>query len=366
MFTQSLKKLTLFIAFTVSLSPVLANANNKQPDGANNAPLPAITIDSVSTTLWQNELRALGDVSARNHIIITSHVNGFIDELHFENGQSVSAGSRLIQLDSSLEQANVQETEIQLTEEIRQLGELEQLYAKKAVSHSALEAQKSVVAAIEAQLQAARATLSFYTLAAPFDGVLGIHDLSEGQYIRSGDELVSLTDLNDLTIDFMLPSRYISQISEGLHLTLTFDAWPDQVFDAEIVMIDPIINTESRNMKIRASINNENGLLRPGLLASITLDLPSEEVMTINTNSIFYRGPQAYVYVVNMNGQAIEQPVVTRAVNGETTLVTEGLTPGDNIVTAGIGKVSNGMRVVPATITADADQNARKKGEALL
>ena len=360
MFTQSLKRLTLFIAFTVSLSPVLVSANSRA------MPLPAVTIESVATTQWQDQLRALGDVSARNHIIITSHVNGFIDGLNIENGQNVSAGTQLIQLDSNLEQARVQEIKVQLKEDIRRLGELEQLYTKKAVSQSELEAQKSVVSRSEAQLQAAQATLSYYTLKAPFDGVLGIHDLSTGQYIRSGDPLVSLTNLENLTIDFMLPSRYISQISEGLNLELSFDAWPGQVFDAEIVMIDPVINTESRNMKIRAVVDNENKLLRPGLLASITLNLPSEEVMAIDTNSIFYRGAQAYVYVVNMNGQAIEQPVVTSAVNGEITLITGGLDAGDNIVTAGVGKISNGTQVAPSRVTADADQSTRMTEEVLL
>ena len=358
MFIQNLKRLTLFMAFTVSLSPMLASARTMA--------LPSVRIEPVATIEWQDQLRALGNVSARNHIVITSHVNGFIDQLNFKNGQNISAGSRLVQLDSSLEQARVQEMEVQLKEDIRRLGELEQLFARKAVSQSELEAQKAAVSRTEAQLRAARATLSFYTLKAPFDGVLGIHDLSPGQYIRSGDQLVSLTDLGDLTIDFMLPSRYISQISEGLNLELSFDAWPGQVFDAEIVKIDPVINTESRNMKIRAVVDNENRLLRPGLLASITLNLPLEEVMAIDTNSIFYRGSQAFVYVVNMNGQAIEQPVITSAVNGEITLISEGLAVGDNIVTAGVGKISSGTQVAPARVTADTDQSAQTTEEALL
>lgn len=359
MFIQSLKRLTLFIAFTVSLSPVLANASNRNA-------LPSVTIDSVSSREWQDQLKALGNVSARNHIIITSRVNGFIDQLLFKNGQKVAAGTPLIQLDNSLEQAKLEEMEVQLKEDIRRLSELEKLYEKRAVSFSELEAQKASVSRSEAQLAAARATLSFYTLNAPFDGVLGIHDLSPGQYISPGDQLVSLTDLNDLTIDFMMPSRYISQISEGLNLELTFDAWPNEIFNAEITLIDPVINTESRNMKIRASLENEHGLLRPGLLASITLNLPSEEVMAVDTNSIFYRGSQAFVYVVNLNGQAIEQPVITSSIYGATTLISEGLAVGDNIVTAGVGKVSNGMQVAPAQITADANQSSQDTEELVL
>ena len=358
MFTLSLKRLTLFIAFTVSLSPVLASANSRT--------LPAVTIESIATQQWHDQLRALGTVSARNHIVITSHVNGFIEKLSFENGQNIKAGDELIRLDSSLELARVQEMAVQLKEDIRRLGELEQLYTKRAVSYSELEAQKSTVSRTEAQLQAAKATLSFYTLKAPFDGVLGIHDLSPGQYIRSGDELVSLTDLEDLTIDFMLPSRYISQIHDGLNLDLSFDAWPGQTFSARITMIDPVINTESRNMKIRATLNNDDNLLRPGLLASITLNLPAKEVIAIDTNSIFYRGSQAFVYVVNMNGQAIEQPVTTSAVDGAITLISEGLTVGDNIITAGVGKISSGTQVAPTQVTADADQSSQTTEEVLL
>ena len=355
MFHKSLRPLTLFFGLMLSLSPVLVNASGK---------LPVVEITPVATKNWQDQLQALGTVSARNQIVITSRVDGVIKQLNFMDGQTVSAGQNLIKMDDSLERARLQEMEIQLKEDIRRLGELEKLIARQAVSQSELEAHKSVVARSQAQLEAARITLSFYSLEAAFNGALGLHDLSPGQYIKPGDPLVSLTDLNNLFIDFMLPSKYISQIDNGMDIELSFDAWPERMFSAEIAMIDPVINTESRNLKIRASVQNDDQLLRPGLLASITLNLPSEEVMSIETSSIFYRGSQAFVYRVNMNGQAFEQPVDTSTISGATTLITDGLEVGDNIITLGIGKVRNGMTVDPAQVTAD--KNIQATGKALL
>lgn len=347
MHIKSLRKLTPLLSLFLALTAALAKAQQ--------APMPSVTVSEVAATDWHSQLQALGTVAAREHIVITSRVNGFIDQLNFTDGETVVRGQSLIELDSQLEQARLLEAEVQLQEDLRRLKELELLYDKKAVSQSELEAQKATVSRSEAQLKAATTTLSFYSLEAPFNGMLSTHSLSRGQYISPGDKLVSLTNLDDLYIDFMLPSKYLSQITEELNLELSFSAWPDHVFSATIATIDPTIDPQSRNLKVRAQLDNSDALLRPGLLAQVTLNLPSENVIAIDTSSIFYRGSQAYVYLVNMNGQAFEHPINTSAIYGEVALIDDGLTLGDNIISVGVGKVRNGMQVTPAQITADND-----------
>ncbi|MGI9275408.1 MAG: efflux RND transporter periplasmic adaptor subunit [Endozoicomonas sp.] len=319
-----------------------------------------VEIEPVTVLSRSDQLMALGTVSAREQIVVTSKVDGFIEQLNIADGQPVQAGQSLIELDSRFEQAKLAEAEAQLKEDQRRLQELQQLVARKAVSASELAAQEAIVAQSEAQLQAVSATLSFYSLQAPFSGVLGLSQLSPGQYIRPGDELVSLTNLDNLYVDFSVPSRHLSRIQRGMDLTMIFEAMPGRTFLASVANVDALVSTESRNLTVRANLDNEGQFLRPGLLARVQLDFSAREVMAIKTSSIFYRGSQAYVYTVNAGGQAVER-AVTGTVDGETTVITAGLSVGDNVVTVGVGKIGNGVRVQSArSVASSADQDNRE------
>ena len=307
-----------------------------------------VDIETVQAQTYQEELSALGTVYARNQIVLTSKVAGSIDTLNFTDSQTVPAGYPLIELDNRFEKARLQEAKAKLLEDKRRLSEMQLLKAKRAVSVSELQAQQALVEQSRASAEAAATTLSFYTLEAPFAGVLGLSDLSPGQYIRAGDPLVTLTDLEHLYVDLNFPDKYLSQIQAGMTVQFQFESWPGLSFHADITSLDSLVNIESRNFRVRADIDNTEGLLRPGLLAQAVLQLTPHSVITVPTSSIFYRGPQAFVYRVVEN-KAVEQPVATLQIVGEKTYISSGLSVGDEIITAGVGKVSNGLIVNPSS-----------------
>ena len=304
---------------------------------------------TVQAQTWQEELTALGSVYARNQITLTSQVAGSINKINFTDSQSVPAGYPLIEIDSRFQQAKLHEAKARLLDDQRRLHEMQLLAAKKAVSLSELQAQEALVEQSSALVDAAVTTLSFYTLEAPFDGILGLSDLSPGQYVKAGDSLVTLTNLEHLYVDLNFPDKYLSQINTGMTVDLQFEAWPDLHFSATISSLDAVINIESRNFKVRSELDNPEGLLRPGLLAQATLSLTPESVITIPTSSVFYRGSQAFVYRV-IDSKAVGQAVTTLQIVGDRTYIRSGLTAGDEIITAGINKVSNGMIVTPSSV----------------
>lgn len=357
------------IALLLSLSFIpftLAGDNGGGSGGAGQGRSQNVVVDieTVQAQTYQEELSALGTVYARNQITLTSKVAGSINKLNFTDSQTVPADYPLIELDSRFEQARLQEAEVKLLEDKRRLSEMQLLEAKKAVSVSELQAQQALVEQSRASVEAAATTLSFYTLEAPFAGVLGLSDLSPGQYIRAGDPLVSLTDLERLYIDLNFPDKYLSQIHTGMMVQFKFESWPELSFQADITSLDSMINIDSRNFRVRADIDNTEGLLRPGLLAQASLQLTPYSVIMVPTSSIFYRGPQAFVYRV-VNNKAVEQPVSTLQIVGEKTYITSGLDAGDEIITAGIGKVSNGVIVTPSsTMISNNRQLAQQNSEA--
>ena len=334
--------LILLLQLTLLFSPVALASK------AGNQPAQIVEIEPVTVQNRNDQLRALGTVAARQQIVVTSRVDGFIEKLNTADGETVAAGQSLVELDSRFEQARLAEAEAQLKEEQRRLKELQQLVARKAVSASELATQEAIVAQSEAQLLAASTTLSFYSLQAPFAGVLGLSQLSPGQYIRPGDELVSLTNLDSLYVDINVPSKYLSRVYRGMALSITFDALPGQTFAASITDVDTVISPESRNLTVRANLDNSELLLRPGLLAKVEVDFSARRVMAVKTSSIFYRGSQAYVYVVSPEGLAVERAVTAGTIDGDITVIAEGLSIGEDIITVGVGKVSQGGRVTSA------------------
>ena len=345
---MKLLKPCLALLIGMSLIPTAFSNSGGGQGGNRNAAGVVVDVETVQAQTYQEELSALGTVYARNQITLTSKVAGSIDKINFNDSQTVPAGFPLIELDSRFEAAKLQEAEAKLFDENRRFKEMQQLEAKKAISQSELQAQEAQVEQSRAAVNAAATTLSFYTLEAPFAGVLGLSDLSPGQYVRAGDPLMTLTDLEHLYIDLNFPDKYLSQIQTGMTVELRFEAWPDLQFHADVSSLDSVVNIESRNFKVRTELNNSEGLLRPGLLAQATLQLMPHSVITVPTSSIFYRGAQAFVYRVQKS-KAVQQPVTTLQIVGEKTYISAGLDVGDEIITAGVGKVSNGIIVTPSS-----------------
>ncbi|WP_028111892.1 efflux RND transporter periplasmic adaptor subunit [Ferrimonas kyonanensis] len=328
-------------------SIVLAMTTSAVAKGAGDKPQ-LVELFEVVNEPWGDRLEGVGTVYARNHIEVISQTEGVIRSVDVGDGRVVKKGQSLIQLDPSYPQAILAEAQAQLQDDERRLAELSQLSRSNAVSESSLLEQQAKVAMSKARVDAAQVSLSYYSIKAPFDGVLGLSQLSQGQYIQRGEALLNLTDLNSLYVDFGLPSRYLSLVQVGQLANLHFDAWPDREFTATISSIDPVIDTQSRNLRVRTELDNPQQMLRPGLLVQIHVQLASSPSVVVPTSAIFYRGTEAFVYQVKPDNLAHSVAIEVGSSRGTLTQVLQGLAPGARVVSAGVGKLTDGSPVAVA------------------
>ncbi|MDD7804149.1 MAG: efflux RND transporter periplasmic adaptor subunit [Endozoicomonas sp. (ex Botrylloides leachii)] len=318
-----------------------------------------VGIDTVSTRIQQKKVTAIGTLAAREDVTLTSQITGVIKQLYIHDAEKVKAGQKLIALDARFQQAKLNNIRAKLIEDQRHLVALKQLFNKKAVSKLNLDTQESVAEQSQAAFQAEKVTLDYYLIRAPFSGMLGINQLSKGEYIEAGKPLVRLVNLDKLYVDFGLPSRYLGKIKVGEKVSVLFDAWPNKQFSGWISAIDPVIGADSHNLKIRVNIDNSKHLLFPGLLADIIVSLPTHHTLVVETNSIFYKGKQAYVYRVTKKNKVVLSPVVAGQPTAHKTVILQGLKVGDKVVSQGVVKVKDGM-TVKAMSTGNAEDSNEK------
>ncbi|WP_394241069.1 efflux RND transporter periplasmic adaptor subunit [Vibrio astriarenae] len=359
-------KLTLVTGLLIAglIVPPISKVNATQLSASARA-LP-VELSEVKSSPWGESLVALGNVYARHQVALVSQVEGVITGLPIHDTQTVSQGQLLVQLDDRQAKALLAQADAQLNEDKRLLKEMVRLHERNSLPESSLLTQRAKVQISQAQRDSAAVTLSYYQTTAPFDGVTGLNTLTEGQYVQRGESLITLTDVERLYIDFNLPSHYLSQLNTKQKLELRFNALPDRVFFSEISSIDPQIDQQSRNLKVRAELFNPEGLLRPGLLAQINVSLEQEIANIVPTSAVFYRGANAYLYVVDADGIARQTEVTLGNTDGALTQVLAGVPPGAHVVSAGVGKISHGSLVKDANRVAQLKPEAQGDDDASL
>ena len=197
----------------------------------------------------------------------------------------------------------------------------------------------------QAEVDLARARLEKTRISAPFAGVIGLREVSVGNYVSPGQDLVNLEDIDPIKVDFPVPERALSALEVGQPIEVTVDAWPGQTFTGEVYAIDPRIDAQGRSIAIRATIDNRDRLLRPGLFAAVRLiTARREQALLVPEQAIFAQQGKPYVYKV-VDGVARLTQVQLGGRRVGQAEITEGLAAGDVVVTAGQLKLHDGARV---------------------
>jgi membrane fusion protein (multidrug efflux system) len=319
------------------------------------APAQTVSTMKVSMETWANDLKAVGTLHAAHGTNIAPEVTGTIEALPFESGQDVECGTVLLKLNSKEEGAALDALKAK-----RHLAELtlardEKQLKAKAISQATYDSDKSTLDNLSAQIAQAEAALEKRTLRAPFSGRLGIRTANVGQYISAGTPVVSLQQLDPLYLDFTVPQQRLAAIQVGQKVTATTDAFEGKVFEGEISAIDAKVDETTRNINVRATIKNEEKILRPGLFASLSLIVGAPETfLTLPQTAITFNPYGSTVYLVqqgvNAKGEKELQAkmtfVTTGAKRGDQIAILDGIKEGDEIVTSGQMKLRNGTPVI--------------------
>lgn len=314
---------------------------------AQRGPLP-VFIQDVKTISIEETIEALGTLKANESTVLSSSVTESITAIHFNDNQRVQAGDVLVEMTSAEEHAQLKQAMATLDEAERQYGRFKALEKDKVATAAQLDQQKVLVDAAEAQLRAVQSRLQDRLLIAPFDGVVGLRNISVGALVRPGDVITTLDDDSVMKLDMTVPSIYLADLRIGMPVVARATALRDQAFNGKLVGIDSRVDPVTRSLVARAIIENPEGKLRPGLLMTVLLSQPQREAMMISEEAIIQVGRQAHVFVIERDGERTRVAKRDVALGmrrpGEVEIVS-GLNAGDQVVVHGGMKLRPGVEV---------------------
>jgi len=314
-------------------------------------PPPPTTVSAarVQTQTWQPHLFAVGSLVASQGVYVANEIAGQVKAIHFESGQRVERADLLLELNDSVDQAELEGFIAERRLAQVEFQRLAKLYKKRSVARSEYDQAQAKLQNAQAQVASQRALIAKKAIRAPFAGLLGIRQVDLGQYLAPGSPIVSLQSLDLLYVDFSLPERDLAVLYSGQKVTFQVPAYPKRAFDGEISAIDSRIDEATRNLQVRATVENKGGLLRPGMFAEVQTQLPTEEnVLTLPSTAITYNPYGDSVFVVeSRDGQLLVEPrwVKTGETRQGQVAIEQGLKAGEQVVTAGQLKLRKGQQV---------------------
>lgn len=325
--------------------------------GARSAPPPeTVTVIEVKQDRWQPTLNAIGSVTAVQGVTLSAEEAGTVRRIAFESGATVREGQLLVEFDVQVEQAQLRSATANAELARANLARARDLRAKNMVSQADLETNEAQAKQAEAQIDNYRAVIAKKTLHAPFAGRTGIRQINLGQFLNAGDPIVSLQSLDPVYVDFALPQQRLAQLQVGMTVRVATDAFPGQSFTGELTAMNPEVELATRNIRLRATLANPQGLLRPGMFVTVAAELPATEpVLMIPATAVLYAPYGDSVFVVEEKkdektgaaGKVLNQRFVHLGrTRGDFVVVTSGLEAGQTVVTTGVFKLRNGMSVV--------------------
>jgi len=304
---------------------------------------------------WRSQLEAVGSVRAVNGANLSAQVAGTVSAIHFESGADVKKGDLLLELlaEDDIAHLNALKATVALARITYERDS--NLVKTKAVSQQTVDTDKGNLMNAEALAAQQQALVDYKSIGAPFSGRLGIRQVDLGQYLAAGTAIVSLQQLDPIYIDFYLPQQALAQIKVGQAVSGKIDTYPGQIFAGTISAINSQVDTTTRNVQIRATMQNQNNLLLPGMFATVEIDTSMpQRYVTLPQTAVAYNSYGNIIYLVDDKGKdAKGQPqlvarqtfVTTGATRGDQVAVLSGIKDGDVVVTAGQIKLHNGSPI---------------------
>jgi membrane fusion protein (multidrug efflux system) len=291
------------------------------------------------------EVTAIGTLRADETVVIRPEIAGRVATIHFKEGQAVRQGEPLATLDQAEYQAQLASSAAQLALEESSFRRLQDLERKNLTSQQNLDEARAKLDAARAQQELNRVRLDKTVIRAPFDGTVGLRQVSPGAYVKPGDDIANLESLGSMKLDFRVPETYLARLRAGQSLAVRVDAYPDQLFDGAIYAIEPGVDEETRTVLLRARLPNKGNKLRPGLFARVSLVLEQREnALVVPEQAIVPVGQKTFVYRV-VDGKAAMTPVTLGLRRPGQVEIVEGVNAGDVVVTDGQLKIRDGAAV---------------------
>jgi len=313
--------------------------------GGGDMPPTAVETVRVQIRNLPNQFETIGSLRSEEAISLRPEIAGRIDKIHFTEGQKVAAGALLFSLDDALTRADLNEANANLQNSERATKRAEEMASKQLIARALLDASRAELAVNQARAASARTHLDKTQIRAPFSGVTGLREVSVGDYVNAGQEMVDLVRLDPIELEVRAPEVVLSSLALGQKVDFGVDSFRDDIFSATVVAIAPTVDAGGRSVTLRARLENPEQKLRPGMSARVRITLANNpRALMVPEQAIWPSGDQKMVYLV-VDGVAKLVPVTLGARQPGLVEVTSGIKAGDEVVVAGQLKLHDGAKV---------------------
>nr|WP_246357592.1 efflux RND transporter periplasmic adaptor subunit [Pyxidicoccus fallax] len=312
---------------------------------------------------WERTLQAVGTVTSIESVAIRNEVPGVVERIAFSSGARAQEGAVLFELDARIERAQLRTARARLADAQADLHRARALQKGGVLTPSALDDAEAAYNIAAGEVSALEARLHQKIIRAPFTGRLGIRNVSVGQFLNPGTQLVVLDAVDDLLVDFSLPQQDVSRVQSGMPVRVGFSASPRTELAAKLLAVEPTVDVATRNLALRARVTQPDGRLKPGMFVDVTVVTPEKlDVVTVPATSVVHAAYGDSVFVIEEkkpgtpgmdrtpDGKPVhiarQQFVRLGSARGDFVSILQGLEPGARVVTAGAFKLRNGTPVV--------------------
>lgn len=318
----------------------------------------AVEVAKAEAVTLTDDVQAVGSLKSSQGVMLRPEVSGRVARLGFTDGQFVKRGQLLVQLDDTLQQAQLKQAEAQASIARTNLQRSRELLAQSFVSQSAVDQNAAALQVAEAQVALAQAQVQRMRVLAPFNGTAGLRMVDVGDYLKDGADIANLEDLSALTVQFALPERYVGRLRAGQSVDLAVDALPGRSFKGRVLALDSQVDANGRAVQVLAQVANPGTVLRPGMFARPRVVFSVREgAVVVPEEALVPVGARQFLFKVvdGPDGKKIAQRVEAKLglrLPGKVE-ITEGIQAGDQLVTAGHNRLLRGdnvpVRVVDLT-----------------
>lgn len=316
-------------------------------------PPEAVATDKTRDLAWENTLSSVGTFTAAKGVAISAEAPGMVKRIAFESGGLAKAGQVLVELDTSVERAQLAAAQVRKKLAEQNLKRTRSLVEGGAATKQQQDTEENTVEAADAEIASMQAQIARKVIKAPFAGRLGIRAVDLGQYLSPGQQLTTLESLDSVYIDFTLPQQALSALSVGLSVRITMENSKEEL-TGTVAAIDPTLDAATRAIKVRASVPNESQRFRPGMFANVQVVMPDQTSAVVAPTTAVVHAPYGdSVFVVeplkdakdDKVKQVRQQFVRLGDERGDFVEVLDGIKVGDELVTSGAFKLRNGAKI---------------------
>ena len=320
-----------------------ATAAPSAANGANNGV--AVETTKVVLASLPQSITAVGSLRSDESIIVRPEVAGRISTIGFGEGQRVTKGSLLVRLDPAINEAEVEQARANLKLAKSKFDRAVDLAKSNFISGQARDEAENNLRVAEAALQLAQAKREKMDIRAPFSGIIGLRQVSMGDYVKEGSDLVNLESIDPLKVDFRVPELYMKQVKVGQTLQVSLDALPGKTYQGTVFAINPLVDAAGRSIVIRAQVKNADTSLRPGMFARVRLITEQrQDSLVVPEQALVPQGSEQYVFrIVDGKAQRVKVDIGQR--RDAKVEVVQGLAVDDVVVTAGQLRLRDGVAV---------------------